>query len=296
MKKFFLICLMMLFSVNVYAQVTYADDEQAEFGTDDDVSFEWDTTQTPDAFVWTVGTASRNLIICEEGDQGTDFGHAVSTNPQLIIHSSDATDTSDYVGFHHDQTDFNIEVGNGNLVVNYSDGNGAFWKTNYIDASEMYLHNGASIANTEGFFEIYINATTEYAYFSSWIDSWDGNSDVVVEVLATLNAAEGVGDDIELECYCSFAQNGEVFDTHAQNRGISHDVAALNADATRHVTYFVFDHDSGTDPISDGDVFMCWITLDAQTNINEINIHGAKVYYRTAHPNNGYTGSFPSED
>lgn len=64
-----------------------------------------------------VGAASGsgNLVICEYADVTTNFGHAANADSHLYIHSSDAASVNDYIGFWHDQTDGNIEVGAGSL-------------------------------------------------------------------------------------------------------------------------------------------------------------------------------------
>ncbi|OQB10450.1 MAG: hypothetical protein BWY21_00371 [Parcubacteria group bacterium ADurb.Bin216] len=100
----------------------YPDNIQVQFGSSTDARFEWDTTETNDALKLgvAVGAASQsgNFIFCEAADIGTNFGHAVATNPTFYIQSADQTQTSDYIRFYHDQTDGCIDVGNGNLKIN----------------------------------------------------------------------------------------------------------------------------------------------------------------------------------
>lgn len=75
------------------------------------------TAQTPDAALIGLGTESRNLIIVEGGDQATDFGHALQTNPTLFIQSSNQAQPSQWVSLAHDQTNAVIGVGAGQLSV-----------------------------------------------------------------------------------------------------------------------------------------------------------------------------------
>jgi len=82
--------------------VTLADDTALGFGDPDSV-IEWDTNQTANALVLALGTDSRALIICEKGDEGTDFLVPQQVNPTLIIHSADATDLTDNIALGHDQ-------------------------------------------------------------------------------------------------------------------------------------------------------------------------------------------------
>lgn len=93
------------------------DDIPITFGTSQDVSLAWNTTQTSDALVLGL-SGSRHFIICEEADKGTDFQIAGATDPTLIIHSSDATTIADYIALSHNQTNAVINVGAGNLLFN----------------------------------------------------------------------------------------------------------------------------------------------------------------------------------
>src|SRR3990167_5854709 len=89
-------------------------------------SFEWDTGQNPDAFLWRIvidAESSGNVLMIEDADSGTNFGHASSTNPTFFIQSADATSVNDYLKFWHDQTDGNIDVGAGNLNLAASGSN-----------------------------------------------------------------------------------------------------------------------------------------------------------------------------
>ncbi|MHC4620805.1 MAG: hypothetical protein ACYTEQ_23920, partial [Planctomycetota bacterium] len=97
--------------------IAIGDDGQLVFGDSSDVAFEYDTGQTVDAMLLGVCAVSRNLIICEKADMGTDFTHAQSTDPRLYIQSADATTVADNVQIYHDQTNGNIASGAGNLVL-----------------------------------------------------------------------------------------------------------------------------------------------------------------------------------
>jgi hypothetical protein len=97
--------------------IAIGDDGQITFGAVPDVAFEYDTGQTNDAFLLGVCGVSRNFIICEKADMGTDFTHAASTDPHLYIQSSDATTVADFLALYHDQTDAVVASGAGNVKI-----------------------------------------------------------------------------------------------------------------------------------------------------------------------------------
>ena len=84
----------------------------------------WNTTQTPDAITATLDGASRSLIVCEEGDQTTDFAHANPTNPTIFVQSADQTTVADYLSLAHNQTDAIIGSGAGDLGIADDGGKG----------------------------------------------------------------------------------------------------------------------------------------------------------------------------
>jgi hypothetical protein len=72
--------------------------------------------QSPTSTIFSLGSASRALVIMERDDAGTNFGHALQTNPTIYLHSSDATNTAQWISLAHDQT--NSVVGSGSGAVN----------------------------------------------------------------------------------------------------------------------------------------------------------------------------------
>ena len=73
------------------------------------------TAQTPDSTVFTTGTLSEAIIVCQEADKAVDFAHAAQTNPTLFVHSADAVTVADWISLAHNQTDAVISTGAGNL-------------------------------------------------------------------------------------------------------------------------------------------------------------------------------------
>jgi hypothetical protein len=98
--------------------LTLADDEDFVLGTGSDFLITFDaTTQDPDSAFLGVGTESRQLILAETADVGTDLTIAQQTNPSLNIHSADATDASDYVLIAHNQTNAAMTTAQGGFLV-----------------------------------------------------------------------------------------------------------------------------------------------------------------------------------
>jgi hypothetical protein len=99
------------------AKVRVVHNSQLTFGSGDNAHFEYDTGQTNDALLLGVSTASRTLIVHESGDQGTNWGFPVKTDPTIFIVSSDAGDTTQWLSLAHDQTDGVIDVGSGSIKL-----------------------------------------------------------------------------------------------------------------------------------------------------------------------------------
>jgi len=61
----------------------------------------------------------RQLVLCDADMRGEDWEHDVQTNPTLYIHSAEDPDTDEtqWLSLHHDQTDAQLEVGKGSLVL-----------------------------------------------------------------------------------------------------------------------------------------------------------------------------------
>jgi len=61
----------------------------------------------------------RQLVLCDADMRGEDWEHDVQTNPTLYIHSAEDPDTDEtqWVSLAHDQTDAQLEVGKGSLVL-----------------------------------------------------------------------------------------------------------------------------------------------------------------------------------
>lgn len=54
------------------------------------------SVQTPTTLTLALGTGSRHLLICEQSDKSTDFGHPIQVDPTTFHQSSDATELSEY--------------------------------------------------------------------------------------------------------------------------------------------------------------------------------------------------------
>ena len=78
----------------------------------------YSSTQTNNDIALLTGT-NNVVLIGEYADVSTDFGHAQQTNPTIIGHSADATDTTQWWSLTHDQTDHVQGIGSGNKVTHH---------------------------------------------------------------------------------------------------------------------------------------------------------------------------------
>lgn len=97
--------------------VAINDNVRLRFGTSGDSQISYNPSQTPTSLYLGVSTESRGLIIAELTDEAVDLGHAQQVDPTIWLHSSDATDTSQYGALVHDQTDFVLTSGKGNIKL-----------------------------------------------------------------------------------------------------------------------------------------------------------------------------------
>ena len=68
--------------------------------------------------------AGNQVNFVENTERTTDMGHDATANPTIYVHSGDGTNLNDYLALHHDQTDANIDIGAGDLNLNFA-GNSA---------------------------------------------------------------------------------------------------------------------------------------------------------------------------
>jgi hypothetical protein len=110
------------------------------FGTGDDASLLYSAAQTNDALVLGLSSDSNTLILCELADIATDFGHAASTDPLLVIQSADATTVAQYVSLSHNQTHAHLVSGVGSFQFEDAYLDGSTYDTVFVlaDASGEY--------------------------------------------------------------------------------------------------------------------------------------------------------------
>ena len=103
------------------SNIVFSDDINVAFGNSFDAKFQWDTAETNDSFKLgiPVGTAAQSGIfyIVEAADLNTNFGGAAVSNPTIRFQSADATQTSQFISFVHDQSDGMITSGAGDIVL-----------------------------------------------------------------------------------------------------------------------------------------------------------------------------------
>jgi hypothetical protein len=97
---------------------TMGDNDDLVCGDGSDFLISFDAAaQDPDSAFIGLGSESRQLVIAETADIGTDLTLAQSTDPKLVIHSADATDANDWISFEHNQTNGVIDIGQGIVSI-----------------------------------------------------------------------------------------------------------------------------------------------------------------------------------
>lgn len=104
-------------AVIAYSNLSYTNNSGMNMGSSAFSSLMFDTGQTVATTQWGLDNTSRSLLIMERADMALDMGHAGQTNPTIFCHSSDATDTTQWISIAHDQTNGVIDVGKGKLTT-----------------------------------------------------------------------------------------------------------------------------------------------------------------------------------
>lgn len=169
--------------------VVIADDRNFLFGSGNDTLMSWRTSQTPDTLVLALAVSSHSLLVCELGDQSTDFGAPNYANPTIRIQSSDATNVDQYRCAQHDQTDSKDIIGTGSEVVEHVN------PVELADDASFDLPDA-----TAGFGFFLVGDGEEYAQIS-----WDSSG--VVDLIS--NSANVVNTDTDT-FFCIFDNGTQV--------------------------------------------------------------------------------------
>lgn len=98
----------------------HQDSTNQVWGSGYDAYMQYDVDETNDSLklglVVGSSASSGNFLIVERADIDTNFGVPVVSNPTLRIQSADATTTSDFIQFYHNQTNPIVQFGNGSLT------------------------------------------------------------------------------------------------------------------------------------------------------------------------------------
>jgi len=107
------------------ANSRYNDNIQAGFGTSDDASILWDTTQTNDSMMIGVGSSSETLILADSSMIGSDLGLSTQGSPTLVIPGAGILTTpSEWMTVSYSPIGAKIGVGSGNVTFELSSGGG----------------------------------------------------------------------------------------------------------------------------------------------------------------------------
>jgi len=133
----------------VNRNINLHDGGNINLGSSADVSLEWSTNQSANAFMINV-TGSMNAILTT--NYSSDHDHEAQTNPTLFVHSATDPDTAndEWISMTHNQTNGVIDVGSGAVVLphNYvSLGSGA---TTFAVEGNVMVITGHGGGNTIG--------------------------------------------------------------------------------------------------------------------------------------------------
>ena len=177
------------------SSVSFDDDEFLVFGTGNDVSIGWETADASAHYLNIFLGESRNIIISEDGN--VDWTHDAQTNPTLWIQSADSATVADYISLAHDQTNAQIAVGAGDLVLTIAGGNlvpsaNDAWALGVSGTavSDIFLASGAVIDFLAGDVTITHSAN---------LLTMAGGSFTITDAVVTFNKASA-GIALDLNC------------------------------------------------------------------------------------------------
>jgi hypothetical protein len=242
----------------------YQDNYYLRFGESSYSIMRFDTGQTVDTTIYGVDTTSRSFIFQELSDFGTNWGHSAQVNPTVWIHSSDQTDVADWGSLAHNQTDFVIDAGNGDIKLD-DDVNitgaltiGAYTRHIDVSASAAQLGPSAPIATTIGTFRClqFVNASAAVYIEFEVPGDWDGASDMTMNILWAAESGDTIADtetviwDAE---YRSVAQ-GEAYDNGTSTTiSPTYTQSGAGTDKAFYVSTVTLDYDDANQPLAYGD-------------------------------------------
>jgi len=139
-------------------------------------------------------------------------------------------------------------------------------------------------ANTVGGYKL--DAATELLYLAADIHAdWDGASDITVEVKYEINTASSENDTVDLKLVCYYKGVGDTT-TKTQTLEVATNVGdgGANAQYTKFEMEFTINWDETDNVVEVGDDFHFILNLETDTSeVDNIIINGAALYYQTAH-------------
>lgn len=278
---------------------------------------------TPDArIVWGSSTTmGRNIVLAWEGVRSQAFDHPSSTDPHLYIQSLIGGDVTNnqWGSFHHNQEDFVITTGanTGAGSAPTTDNNGIifsprgteqfrvgstlnetvlpirgttslWWEILHFDVAAFNPGGSGAThidpdSNTLGGFRL--DAATETLVFHGHAhESWDGASDLILEVFFEVNidnTGGNVGDTVDLRTQFFYKGADET-----ANKTQTVEVSTVVGQSARYKlfsTEFVIDYDLASNVVNSGDIISMIANLETDTSeVDNAVITHAELRFKTA--------------
>lgn len=258
-----------------YGIIRFLDGIRLNFGSSADVSMLYSTTQTPDALVLGLSADSNALILAQVADVGVDFAFADLGTPALVIQNADATDTDKRGWIYHDGTNFEIDSGKGetliddNLTINGSLTYTAVIRNLFLPVSSAALGPTAPSDITVGTFrckQFNQAQTSQEAFITIPITAdWDAVSDYTIGFSWYQESGDPLADGEVVEwdlTYRSIAV-GEAYDNGtAATASITHTQSGAGTDKAGIFTTVSLPYNTGNQPIAKFDGIGININLD----------------------------------
>ncbi len=178
----------------------------------------------------------------------------------------------------------------GAYLTGGQDASGGYWTEFHISASSLNKGGSAAAEGVlNGVFYYTLDAVNQYVYGTTDIhDDWDGDSDLLVEVVVALAGAETANDYIRASLLTDyFGEHDDINSPKTQTISIDHDIGNFNATGSVHELFFRINFDEGGNVIEKNDVFCFRFWLDDVTSgatVASVRVLYINIKYLTKYP------------